>query len=103
MPTIESKKYGHTQFITAEAWEQFKRLGKDRYFKIVDDSDIQETVIPTPESIVEFPEAKEVTIPTEETVKDIELSRDEIKDELDRREIEYNTRASTENLKKLLE
>jgi hypothetical protein len=102
MPTIESKKYGNTQYITADAWELFKKQGRDRHFKIIDDSDIKDTVIPTPETIVDFSQAQDLTKPVEDTVQPI-IDRQEIKDELDELGVEYNTRTSTENLLKLLE
>ena len=92
MPTIQSKKYeDHVQYITIETWGNFKRLGKDRLFKIIDDKDIQDTVIETPQSFIE-----PVSFDTI-----LEWSRDELKAELDKLEVEYNPRTSTEKLNQL--
>lgn len=96
MPTIQSRKYpDNIQFVTADAWEnEFKPKGLARRFRVIDDSDIQDTVIPAPESITNFG-------PIEDTVAPV-LERQEIKDKLDLLEVEYNPRASTEKLLELL-
>lgn len=90
MPTIESKKYGTISFVTVEAWNSFyKPRGKH---KLIDDSDIKETVIPAPENIVDF------TNPIEETIEPIEPTREELKAWLTDHEIEFNPRTSTDKL-----
>ncbi len=99
MPTIEGKKNPeNVQFVTADVWKIMKDKGLDRRYNLVDDNDIQQTVIPTPESIVNFPESVEIPKQNIEPI----LSREEIKAQLDEKEIEYNTRASTEKLLELL-
>lgn len=96
MPTIESKKYGHTQFVDVETWNNFKKLGKDRYFKIVDDSDLRETVIPAPESITDF----RVELPEKPIEVEKIPDREEIKQWLTDNDIEFNSKASTDSLYK---
>jgi len=95
MPTIQSKKYpDNVQYITSEGWEDFRRLGWDRRWKIIDDSDIRGTVTSTPE-VIDFAEPQEI------------LDREAIKAQLDElvenETIEpYNVRAATDKLNKLL-
>ena len=67
--------------------------------KILDDADMVETIVGTPEQIVEFSDTAELQHDTQ--VEKV-LSREEIKAELDRLEVEYNTRASTDKLLELL-
>ena len=99
MPTIQSKKYpDNVQYIDSEGWENFKRLGKDRLFTILDSGDIEQTVIPAPEQIIDFVKPES---PQAENVEKV-LSREEIKAELDKHEQEYNTRASTDKLNEQL-
>ena len=88
MPTIQSKKYeDHVHYVTVESWQVFKDKGLDTRYKVIDDSDIQDTVIETPQAFTE-------------TVS-FELSRDELKAALDEAEVEYNPRTSTDKLKEL--
>ena len=88
MPTIRSKKYeNHLQYVTVETWQKMKAKGFDRRFKIIDDADIQNTVI-------EAPQAFSPIIIEEEP----EMDREELKKWLDERNIEYNPRTSTEKL-----
>ena len=95
MPTIQSKRYpDNIQFIDSEGWENFRRLGKDRNFKIIDDNDLQETVIPTPERIIELAEPIEV--------EKIELTKKEIIEELDKLEVDYNSKLTKVELLEIL-
>jgi hypothetical protein len=92
MPTIQSKKYeDHVHYVTVEAWQVFKKKGLDTRYKVIDDSDIQDTVIKTPQAFE--PPAEPISF---------ELSRDEIKDLLTDKGVEFNTRSSTDKLKELL-
>jgi len=101
MPTIQSRKYeDNVQFVTSEAWKQMQDKGIARRFKVIDDGDIQETVIGTPEQIVDFADNKEIDF-VDKTVEKV-MSRDEIKTELDKLDVEYNTRASTDKLLEIL-
>lgn len=103
MPTIESRKYpGNIQFIDAAGWEMMKQKGLHRRYKVIDDGDIQETVIPAPESIVDFQDTQEMGNELNDTVKEIELTREEIKAKLDDLGIVYNTRLGTNKLLELL-
>jgi hypothetical protein len=63
--------------------------GLDRRFTVIDDADIQETVIETPQSFTAEPVS-------------LELSRDEIKDLLTEKGVEFNPRTSTDKLNELL-
>ena len=93
MPTIQSKKYeDHVQYITIETWENFKRLGKDRLFKIIDDKDIQDTVIETPQAF--SPESIQ-------EMEEPEMNREELKKWLGEHEIEYSPRTITGKLYQL--
>jgi len=99
MPTIESKKFpDNVQFVTADIWRIMQEKGLARRFKVIDDSDTEDTIIPTPEKIVDFATPNEA----EEAPIEKILSRDEIKEALNEKHIEYNSRASTEKLLKLL-
>ena len=95
MPLLQSRKYPDKdeQFVDSRAWEIMKQKGLDRRFKVIDDNDIQETIIPSPQSMVDF-----TKVPVVE--KDVEkiLTRQEIKDKLDELGIVYNVRASTVKL-----
>jgi hypothetical protein len=96
MPTIQSKKYeDHVHYVTVEAWQVFKKKGLDRRYKVIDDSDIQDTVIKTPQAFEPIAFDNGLPISTE-------LSRDEIKDLLTDKDVEFNPRSSTDKLKELL-
>lgn len=99
MPLIQSRKYpDNEQFIDAGAWKVMQEKGLARRFRVVDDNDLRETVIPAPKSIVEFGN-EEVSSPADDTVEKIpEMARQDIKDELDKLGVEYNTRATTDKL-----
>ena len=105
MPTIQSKKYPtdeHTQFVSAGEWEIMKKKGLARRYTVIDDGDLQETVIPAPQAITDFKQSM-TDLETPIEVEKIELpERDYIKDELDKLGVEYNTRATTESLYKKL-
>ena len=104
MPTIKSKKYpdsqDHIQFVDADTWNEMKQKGLSRRFIIIDDGDIADTVVGTPEQIIDFKDTASVGV-ADETVEKV-LSRDEIKAELARLEIEHNVRLGTEKLLQLL-
>ena len=94
MPTIQSRKYpDNEQFVTVEAWKTMEEKGIARRFKVVDDGDMQDTVIATPLSFTDFSK------PPEETNED--MNREDLKTWLDEHDIEYNIRASTPKLYQL--
>lgn len=100
MPTIQSKKYeNNVQFVDAETWKSMQEKGIARRFKVIDDGDMAETVIPAPEQIIEF---NDTDLPEQEDRVEEILSRDDIKRLLDEKGIEYNTRATTDKLLNLL-
>ena len=99
MPTIQSRKYDNVQFVDAETWREMQEKGIARRFKVIDDGDMAETVIPAPESIINF---MDNDIPKHTDKVEKVLSREEIKAALDEKEIEYNTRATTDKLLQLL-
>ena len=93
MPTIQSKKYSdHVHYVTVENWQVFKDIGLDRRFIVIDDSDIQDTVIATPQAF------SPISI---EEMEEPEMNREELKRWLDDKEIEYNVRVSTPKLYQL--
>jgi len=78
-------------YVTVETWQMMKDKGLARRFKVIDDKDLQDTVVATPQA---FTEPVSFEIP--------EMERDEIKAELDKIEgFEYNKRASTDKLYQL--
>lgn len=99
MPTIQSKKYDNVQFVDVETWSNWVETGRSRHFKVIDDGDMADTVIGTPEQIIEFADT-EIPEPVD-TVEKV-LSREEIKAELDKQGWNYNPRASTVKLLELL-
>ena len=99
MPTIESKKYENTQYISPKGWDEMKEKGIARRFKVIDDSDLQDAIKGSKN--IQLSEVINNLSPSE-TLKSELSERDEIKAALDEKGVEYNTRASTENLKKLL-
>ena len=100
MPTVKSRKYpDNVQFIDSQAWELMQEKGLSRRYIVIDDSDMADTVVGTPEKIIDF---ADTDMPQPEDIIEKVLSRDEIKEELDNIEVEYNTRASTDKLLELL-
>lgn len=92
MPTIRSRKYpDRIHYVTVEDWQVFQDKGLDNRYVVIDDKDIQDTVIETPHSF-------EIN-----DVQDLgeEMTRDEIKEELDNLGVEYNARVSTDKLYQL--
>ena len=88
MPTIQSKKYeDHVHYVTVESWQVFKDKGLDTRYKVIDDSDIQDTVIKAPQAFTE---------PV--SLMSLRWTRDALKDALDSAEVECNPRTSTEKL-----
>jgi len=95
MPTIQSRKYPENeQFVTVETWKEMEEKGIARRFKVVDDGDMQDTVIATPLSFTDFSKPPEVEAENDNP----ELGREQIKVWLDEHEIEYSMRASTPKL-----
>ena len=91
MPTIQSRKYPENeQFVTVETWKEMEEKGFARRFKVVDDGDMQDTVIATPLSFTDFSKPPEID--------NSKLGREQIKAWLDEHEIEYSMRASTPKL-----
>ena len=78
-----------------KTWQEFKDKGLDLRFKVIDDSDIQDTVIQTPQTFTE-----PVSF-IEETIRDEVLTREELKAALDTAEVDYNPRISTDKLNQL--
>ena len=69
--------------------------GLDRRFRIIDDGDMQETVIETPHAFRE-------EISTTDEPEDRAMKREELKAELDKiKGLEYNPRTSTDKLYQL--
>ena len=99
MPTIQSKKYDTISFLDIKTWNKWVETGRARHFRILDDGDMQETIIGTPEKIIEFADTDRPE-PKDE-VEEI-LSREDIKKLLDEKEIPYNSRLGTEKLLNLL-
>ena len=55
MPTIQSRKYPENeQFVTVETWKAMEEKGIARRFRVIDDGDMQDTVIATPLSFTDF-------------------------------------------------
>lgn len=96
MPLIQSKKYKTEQFVTVEAWKEMQEKGFDSRFRVVDDGDIQDTVIKTPVSFTDFSQPVETVTQDEDN-----MDRDELKEWLTEHEIEFNPRTSNNNLRKL--
>ncbi len=101
MPTIQSKKYeDHVHYITVEDWQTMKDKGFDRRFKVIDDSDIQDTVIETPQAFeplhtlqMEEPDA---------TIHSIDfMTKEVIKTWLSEHDIEYDSKAKKEEIYQL--
>jgi hypothetical protein len=93
MPTIQSKKYeSHVHYVTVESWRVFKDKGLDRRYTVIDDTDIQDTVIATPQAFEPLH-----TLQMEEP----EMNREELKKWLDEHDIEYSPRISTPKLYQL--
>ena len=107
MPTIQSKKYpNNEQFITVEAWKIFQDTGRSRHFKVVDDGDMQDTVIAVPGSFTDFSKPP-VVMEEEEDEPDFsdketeEMNREDLKKWLTEHEIEFSPRISTPKLYQL--
>ncbi len=93
MPTIQSKKYPDiVAYVTVEDWENLKKCGVARRKIIIDDSDLQDTVIKTPQAFTPI---------SIEEMREPEMNREELKKWLDDKEIEYNVRISTPKLYQL--
>lgn len=94
MPTIQSRKYpDNEQFVTVEAWKTMEEKGIARRFKVVDDGDMQDTVIATPLSFTDFSKPPQA--------ENEDMNREDLKKWLDKHEIEYNIRTSTPKLYQL--
>ena len=94
MPTIQSKKYpDNERFVTVEDWKKLQDTGRARHFKVVDDGDMQDTVIATPMSFTDFSKQ-----PEEETE---DMNREDLKKWMDEHEIAYSPRISTPKLYQL--
>jgi len=99
MPTIQSRKYPENeQFVTVETWKEMEEKGLARRFRVVDDGDMQDTVIATPLSFTDFSKPPEVE---DEQSNLFDINREEIKAWLDEHEIVYSMRASTAKLYQL--
>ena len=102
MPTIQSRKFpDNEQFVTVETWKTMEEKGLARRFRIVDDGDMQDTVIPTPLNFTDFSKPLKTVEDYQERKKIINLDRVTLRQWLDEHEIEYNTRATTNTLEQL--
>ena len=102
MPLIQSRKYPteeHEQFVSADVWKQMQAKGLARRYRIIDDGDLRETVIPAPENITKFdqPEAKKAI-----EVEKIDLTKKEIIEKLDELGVDYNTKDTKTELLEIL-
>ena len=88
MPTVESKKYGTVQFIDVETWNKWKETGRYMHFKVIDNSDLHDTITSKPD-IVDF-------------TQEPEPDRKEIRAKLDELEVEYRKNAPTSQLLDIL-
>lgn len=95
MPLIQNRKSKVESFVTVEDWAEMQRKGFAGRFSIVDDTDMQETVIKKPE-IFEIPE---------EAVSDYvaynDITKDTLRAELDRKGIDYPVGATKKDLYQL--
>ena len=97
MLTIRSKKYPKKeQRVSVETWRIFQDTGRARHFMVVDDGDMQDTVIAMPISFTDF--SKPVTVTIDETE---EMNREDLKKWLTEHEIEFSPRISTPKLYQL--
>jgi hypothetical protein len=93
MPLIKSKRFPHIeQYVPAETWNVMQENGLANRFRIEDDGDMQDTVKPTPQAF---------ELPGVEPEEPKKMSRDELKEELTKMEVEFNPRSSTDKLYKL--
>ena len=101
MPTIQSKKYPNKgeQFIDADTWKIMMDTGRARHFKVVDDGDMQDTVIAVPRSFTDF--SKPVTVTVDEIEETEDMNREDLKKWLTEHEIEFSPRISTPKLYQL--
>ena len=99
MPTIQSKQFpGNEQFVPADTWKKMKELGRAKDFKIIDDGDMQDTVIAVPMSFTDFSKPTE---PGMWDKKEEEMNREDLKKWLTEHEIEFSPRISTPKLYQL--
>jgi len=97
MPTIQSRKYPENeQFISVETWKKMGKKGLASRFRVVDDGDMQDTVIAAPSSFTDFSKPPEVN-----NLGDTEMDREELKKWMDDHNIEYPSRISTPKLYQL--
>ena len=101
MPTLESRKYGSTRFVTAEGWKCMQENGLSNRFRVIDDSDIEETIVATPDQIVDFAERGEVINSGVEGTVEKVLTRVELKAWLTEHDVPFNIRAGTDKLNEL--
>ena len=94
MPIIQSRKYPENeQFVSVETWKKMEEKGLASRFRVVDDGDMQDTVIAAPSSFTDFSKPPEV--------KTEEMGREELKKWMDDHNIEYHSRISTPKLYQL--
>ena len=87
MPLIQNRKSKVEEFVTTDDWIDMQKSGMAGRFTVVDDKDLQETVIKKPEIF--------------ETIEEILPDREGMKKFLDEREVEYNPRWSTDKIQEL--
>ncbi len=98
MPTIQSKKYeDYVHYVTVEQWQVFKDKGLANRYKVIDDSDIQDTVIETPQAFSPIHDFGEPY-----TVHSIDfMTKEKIKTWLSEHDVEYDSKAKKEELYQL--
>ena len=87
MPPIQSKKYeDYVHYVTVEQWQVFKDKGLANRYKVIDDSDIQDTVIAIPQAFTPI---------SIEEMEEPEMNREELKKWLEEHNVEYSPRTIT--------
>lgn len=98
MPTIQSKKYkSYVHYVTVEQWQVFKDKGLDRRYTVIDDKDIQDTVIETPQAFSPIHDFGEpYTVHTIDS-----MTKEVIKTWLNDHNVEYDSKVKKEELYQL--
>ena len=92
MPLIQNRKSKFEQWVSMDQWKVFQEKGLDSRYTIVDDSDLQQTVIKKPE-IFDFIE------PDKKAYEDI--TKDGLKEELTDLGVEFADNATKKELYQL--
>jgi hypothetical protein len=98
MPLLANKKTKVEYYVPADIWSEMKSKGLDRRYKLIDDTDLQQTVIKAP---VGFTEPDFTIYPTDDGTEYYsydDMTKDSIKEILEERGIEYKTNENKEQL-----